>query len=75
MHMFPHGTVSQSTASKCCYDRYPAQSSEWRPNSKHRRQKAYRTDSGRRLGVGINPADHIVIGDQQYFSFRENKLL
>jgi DNA repair protein RadC len=52
---FPHGTVSQSTASKCCYDRYPAQSSEWRPNSKHRRQKAYRTDSGRRLGVGINP--------------------
>ena len=52
---FSHGTVSQSTASKCCYDRYPAQSSEWRPNSKHRRQKAYRTDSGRRLGVGINP--------------------
>ena len=52
---FPHGTVSQSTASKCCYDRYPAQSSEWSPNSKHRRQKAYRTDSGRRLGVGINP--------------------
>lgn len=54
-YVSPHGTVSQSTASKCCYDRYPAQSSEWRPNSKHRRQKAYRTDSGRRLGVGINP--------------------
>ena len=25
--------------------------------------------------LGLTLADHIVIGDQQYFSFRENKLL
>ena len=38
-------------------------------------KKAYRTDSGRRPVLGLTLADHIVIGDQQYFSFRENKLL
>ena len=72
---FSHGTVSQSTASKCCYDRYPAQSSEWRPNSSTEDKKLTEQIRAGASVLGLTLADHIVIGDQQYFSFRENKLL